>query len=284
MWSVWRSWNLPGDALMPPDDRLRADCANCFGICCVVPAFSKSADFAIDKPRRTPCPHLADDFGCSVHDDLRPLGFVGCTVFDCFGAGQRVAQETFGGRDWRSHPEIADQMFDAYEVMRDLHELLFLLRFAQSAPAAEPLHGQLRTAYDEIDRLASGSAESLATLDTDARFARVADLLSEVSMLARAGVAREQHELRGADLAGRSFAGADLRGANLRGALLVGADFTGADLGLADLLGADFRGVQLAEADLGRSLFLTQFQVNAANGDRGTRLPAGLERPGHWRS
>ena len=29
---------------------LRADCARCAGLCCVVPAFTESADFAIDKP------------------------------------------------------------------------------------------------------------------------------------------------------------------------------------------------------------------------------------------
>ena len=66
---------------------LRADCARCFGLCCVAPAFAASADFAIDKPAGQACPHLAGDFRCGIHDELRPRGFPGCTVYDCFGAG-----------------------------------------------------------------------------------------------------------------------------------------------------------------------------------------------------
>ncbi len=76
-------------------DALSADCANCFGLCCVGPAFAASADFAIDKAAGTPCPNLGGDFRCGIHDQLRPKGFAGCTVYDCFGAGQKVSQVTF---------------------------------------------------------------------------------------------------------------------------------------------------------------------------------------------
>ena len=86
-------------------DRLHADCARCFALCCVAPAFAASADFAIDKPAGQPCPNLLADFRCGIHDHLRERGFPGCTVFDCFGAGQRVAQVSFGGVDWRRAPE-----------------------------------------------------------------------------------------------------------------------------------------------------------------------------------
>jgi len=64
-----------------------------------VPAFSASADFAIDKDAGQPCPNLRPDFRCSIHDRLRQQGLPGCAVYDCFGAGQQVAQVTFGGRD-----------------------------------------------------------------------------------------------------------------------------------------------------------------------------------------
>ena len=46
-----------------PRADLRADCAQCFGLCCVAPAFVASADFAITKPAGRPCPNLAADFG-----------------------------------------------------------------------------------------------------------------------------------------------------------------------------------------------------------------------------
>jgi hypothetical protein len=50
---------------------LRADCEQCFGLCCVVPAFAASADFAIDKDAGQPCPHLSEDFRCGIHAQLR---------------------------------------------------------------------------------------------------------------------------------------------------------------------------------------------------------------------
>ena len=103
---------------------MRADCTRCVALCCVAPAFSASADFAIDKAAGEPCPNLCADFRCSIHDWLRPRGFGGCAAFDCLGAGQKIAQVTFGGRDWRADPALAAPMFAAFAVMRQLHELL----------------------------------------------------------------------------------------------------------------------------------------------------------------
>ena len=117
---------------------LQADCERCFALCCVVPAFSASADFAIDKSAGQPCPNLRPDFRCSIHHQLRPRGFPGCASYDCFGAGQQVAQVTFGGRDWREAPETAARMFQSFTVMRQLHELLWYLSEALGLPAARP--------------------------------------------------------------------------------------------------------------------------------------------------
>ena len=48
------------------------------------------------------------------------------------------------------------------------------------------------------------------------------------------------------------------------------------------MLGADLRGADVRGADLTATLFLTQFQVNAARGDEDTLLPGWLDRPSHW--
>jgi Pentapeptide repeats (8 copies) len=264
-----------------PRRELRADCSRCFGLCCVAPAFAASADFAIDKPAGRACPNLGPEFRCGIHHELRGRGFAGCAAFDCLGAGQRVARDAFGGRDWRGSPELAEPMFAAFGAVRQLHELLWYLADALALPAARPLHGELAGVRDEIDRLAGGRPEELASPDVAAQRDRVSALLRAASELARAGVAgRADH--RGADLIGRILRGRDLRGANLRGARLIGADLRGADLRLADLTGADLRAADLRGTDLSGSLFLTQFQVNAARGDGGTRLPPVLRRPGHW--
>lgn len=262
--------------------RLRADCGRCFALCCVGPAFAASIEFAITKPAGQPCPNLGADFRCTIHADLRHRGFSGCTVYDCFGAGQRVAQATFGGRDWRTYPESADLMLRVFAVMRQLHELLWYIGEALELPAATPVHADLDRARAELERLAGGTPEDLAGLDvTDVR-QQVGPFLRRASELARAGWAHRDLDLSAADLIGKSLVGADLRGVCLRGALAVGADLRGADLRGADLLGTDVRGADLGGADLSGALFLTQAQLVSANGDRETRLPPDRERPGHW--
>jgi hypothetical protein len=261
---------------------LRPDCGRCFGLCCAGPGFSASADFAISKPAGQPCPNLLPDFRCSIHGLLREKGFGGCAVFDCYGAGQHVSQVTFGGRDWRRAPGTAGQMFAAFGVVRQLHELAWHLSEALGMAAARPLHPSLRAAFRATERLTRGGAAALGGLDVAAHREGVNALLLRASELARAGAGPGQ-DLRGADLTGRDLAGASLRGASLRGARLLGAVLRGADLTLADVTGADVRGADLAGADLSGTLFLSQAQLDAARGDRRTRLPAARTRPPHWR-
>jgi uncharacterized protein YjbI with pentapeptide repeats len=265
-------------------ERLRADCERCVGLCCVAPAFSASADFAIDKPAGTPCPNLRDDFRCGIHERLRPRGFPGCAVYDCFGAGQRVALETFRGTDWRGSPEIARRMFAVFGVMRQLHELLWYLTEALRLELPDGLRDDLRGALDATERLAAGGPDDLVRLDVNAHRDQVNVLLRSASEQVRAELRPDPADRAGADLVGSDLRRADLRAASLRGAYLVGADLRRADLRGADLTGADLRGADLGGADLRGAIFVTQSQLDAARGDGGTRLPEPgvLRRPPHW--
>ncbi|MBB2911432.1 uncharacterized protein YjbI with pentapeptide repeats [Streptosporangium becharense] len=261
---------------------LRADCGSCFGLCCVALPFAASADFAIDKDAGRPCPNLQSDFRCGIHRDLRQRGFSGCTVYDCFGAGQKVSQVTFGGQDWRRAPGTAKQMFAVFPVMRQLHELLWYLAEALTLPPARPIHDEIRLALDETERLTRNDPGALLEVDVAAHRQEVNALLLRTSELVRAGAGQRKKDRRGADLIGARLRGADLGGADLRGAYLIGADLRGADLRSADLIGADLRGADLSGADLTGSIFLTQPQLNSAKGDAATRLPSSLTRPAHW--
>lgn len=250
---------------------LRADCGRCAGLCCVAPAFAKSADFAIDKPAGRPCPNLAEDFRCGIHERLPESGFRGCVVFDCFGAGQQVTQVTFGGRDWRGTPGIAGQMFALLPIMRQLHELAWYVSQALELPAARRLWPRLRAALEETTALAGGTPGEVLALDLSAYRNKVNPLLRKASDLARADAGSRRVDHGGANLIGRRMRGAGLRGASLRGAVLIGADLRGADLRAADFTGADLRGADLRGADLTGALFLTESQVKAAVTDETTR-------------
>jgi uncharacterized protein YjbI with pentapeptide repeats len=262
---------------------LRPDCERCAGLCCVAPALSVSADFAIDKEAGQACPNLRADFRCDIHSILRKEGFPGCSSYDCFGAGQVITQVTLGGRNWRESPQIASRSFAAFMTMRQIHELLWYLTepFLQEGTARR-LHVDLNRAIDETEQLAAMGLGALSELDLRTHRQDVNELLVRASELGRAEVRDQPPGFRGADLIGADLRGADLLAANLRGALLIGADLKGADLRLADVTGADLRGAQVAGADLSTAIFLTQSQLDSALGSHGTKLPTFFARPNHW--
>lgn len=269
---------------------IQGDCENCFGLCCVALPFAASSDFAINKDAGQPCSNLQSDFRCGVHNTLRERGFRGCTVYDCFGAGQKVSQFTYNGHDWRQNSGSAKQMFEIFPIMRQLHELLYYLTEALMLQQTHSIHDELKLALDETKRLTDLNPESLLELDVAAHRAHINALLLHTSELVRAEALRQQKQSsahqkkigRGADLIGANLKGANLRGANLRGAYLIAADLRNADLRTSDLIGADFRDANLSGADLTGSIFLTQPQLNSAKGDANTKIPSSLTRPAHW--
>ncbi|MFF7635703.1 pentapeptide repeat-containing protein [Kitasatospora sp. NPDC008050] len=267
---------------MTESTALTGDCASCFGLCCVALPFTASADFAITKEAGKPCRNLDTEFRCGIHTQLRQKGFTGCTVYDCFGAGQQVSQVTFGGTDWRAAPQTAREMFDVFPVVRQLRELLWYLDQALTSAPAARLHPALRELRDETTALTAGAPAELLALDVAAHRRRVNTLLLQAGDLVRATIPGKKRDRRGADLIGAGLAGAELAGATLRGAYLIAADLTGADLRCTDLIGADLRDARLHGADLTGAIFLTQPQLTAAKGDAATRLPTGLTRPAHW--
>lgn len=282
---------------------LGADCARCVGLCCVALAFARTADFPVDKPAGEPCVNLDAHDGCTVHGRLREVGYKGCTVFDCFGAGQKVSQHTFGGRSWRDDPVTRAEMFAVFPLVRRLHELLWYLDEAIAMVAATRDPAPWTAAFDRVRRLSDGEPAALAALDVDAEYVAARDLLVEASEVARAGRRGGRRGARpdgrgrgrrgglrvagllvgpGSDLTGARLAGADLDGLTLRGSLAIAADLSDATLRRCDVLGVDLRDADLSGADLGTAIYLTQMQVNSARGDARTVLPPGFERPRHW--
>ena len=167
------------------DTSLAADCDRCCGLCCVASAFAQSPEFAFDKDAGKACSHLSKGFRCGVHDTLRVLGLSGCIAFDCYGAGQKVTQTTFGGTDWRGDPEVAEQMFEVFSTMRQLHTLLMHLDQALEFAAAQPMHEELRRSYQKIEEMTLSSADQLEGLDVSPLKNDVHLLLLRASELVR---------------------------------------------------------------------------------------------------
>lgn len=269
---------------------LRAKCEKCFGLCCVALYFSASEGFPVDKDAGKPCLNLKSDFSCGIYKALRVQGLKGCTAFDCFGAGQKVAQVTYGGYDWRQVPESADQMYKVFQNMRQIHEMLWYLTEALTLQWAYPIHSELNSMLNETERLTLLSSDSIVELDLVAHRSKVNTLLLQTGELVRSKIRSGQKTSlkskrtlgRGLDLIGADLRRTDLRGANLRGVFLIAADLRGVSLSGADLLGADLRDADIRGTDFSEGFFLTQAQINTAMGDSNTKLPLSLTRPPYW--
>lgn len=270
-------------------ESLRPDCANCFGLCCVAFHYLKSEDFPINKPAGQPCVHLADSYACTIHSELRERGFKGCTVYDCLGAGQFVSQVTFHGRSWREGEVDGPRMFAIVPIMSQVHELLLYITDILSRDIPEHDARLLETLLEELLSFRELPPEQLTGTALMAFRQRARPLFVRLSLHIRANGLKQvgltltsRHEQDRADLIGRNVSRHDVRGTCYRGALLIGANLSGKDLLYVDFMGADVRDLDVRGAVLIDSLFLTQMQVNAMNGDRHTKLAPIYTRPSHW--
>ncbi|MDF2613970.1 MAG: pentapeptide repeat-containing protein [Clostridia bacterium] len=269
---------------------LSADCEKCFGLCCVALYFSASEGFPTDKEAGESCINLQSDFTCSVHKNLRNKGLKGCTAYDCFGAGQKVAQVTYNGCDWRKAPESAKQMFEAFLIMRQLHEMLWYLHQAFGLQTDKEIKDEINSLLDNTKGLTLLDARSLLALDVAVHRMKVNRILKNTSELIRAkaqgvkntSVKKQETKSMTADYFGSDLRKINLRGADLRGACLIAANLRGVDLSGADLIGSDLRDADLSGANLTNSIFLTQAQINTAKGDSCTKLPRWLNHPTYW--
>ncbi|MGL5352056.1 MAG: pentapeptide repeat-containing protein [Clostridium sp.] len=271
-------------------ENLRVDCEKCFGICCVALYFSASEGFPINKDAGKPCINLKDDFSCSIHKDLRKKGLKGCTAYDCFGAGQKVAQVTYKGVSWKEQPNKSAEMFDVFLIVRRLHEMLWYLTEAFNSKATISIKDKIGNMISETERLTMLDSDSLKSLDIESHRDKVNALLSKTSDLVRSMASKGQKSnlKNKKTIAGRrDFIGVDfrkknLKGADLRGAFLIAANFRDVNLDGADFIGADMRDADFRGANLAGAIFITQPQINAAKGDCNTKLPISLIRPSYW--
>ena len=269
---------------------LRGECKDCFGLCCTALYFSKTDGFPQNKDAGKPCLNLENDFKCKVHNNLIKKGLKGGTSYDCFGAGQRIAQVIYKGQDWRSNPEKSQEMFDTFLVMVQVHEMLWYLAEALRMKPGKELEEKIIEMINKTEEIADLEAQSLIKNDLLPHKKKVNELLAKTSKIIRSrfnksGKSSLKNKKR---IGGRlNFMGQDLiklnlKGEDLNGAFLIAANMKCCDLSGTDFLGADLRDTDLCGADLSKSLYLTQMQLNSAKGDSYTKIPESLIRPHQW--
>ncbi|MGG5460964.1 pentapeptide repeat-containing protein [Clostridium sp. B9] len=261
--------------------KFNIDCRECFGFCCVALYFSKCDGFPVDKVAGKPCVNLNKDFTCKIHKSLREKGLKGCTSYDCFGAGQKVAKETYKGESWIESKGLSQEIFDSFLVMRQLYEMLWYLTEAYTMEESISIRKDIKCIIDETEELTGLEASDLLNLDVEKHRERVNLVLRKVSNLVIKKYNTTNKNIS-KNLIGKNLKKSNLRGADLRGSLLIAADLGGCDLSGTNFQAADMRDVNLKGADLSKSVFLTQSQINTAIGDNKTKLPPQLKRPPYW--
>ncbi|MEG2788678.1 MAG: pentapeptide repeat-containing protein [Romboutsia sp.] len=271
-------------------ENLKIHCEKCFGFCCVALYFSACDGFPNDKESGKPCINLKSDFSCSVHNELRKKGLKGCTSYDCFGAGQKVAQSTYIGCDWRESPELSKQMFDVFLLMRQLHEMMWYLTDALTFVTNNTIKDELKLMIQETIKLTNLDAKLILDIDVEMHRRKVNSILKKASELVKRRASSDRKESLsnkkslkvGYDFIGANLTQTNLIGANLAGSLLIASNLKATDLSGAILIGADLRDADIRGANLTDCMFLTQSQINTAKGNSSTKLPESLVRPSYW--
>lgn len=269
---------------------LRADCTECFGLCCTALNIIASSDFPMNKPAGTPCMNLQSDYRCQTHSQLREKGFKGCTVFDCLGAGQVVSQITFSGQSWQEHPDISKKMFQVFPIMEQIHEMIAYVAESLSYDIPDDLANKLEKQLIELQDLTKLNADELISLDLvmhrfylNELLTSASDYIRKKTVIQMSGVQNtKKFDHVRVDWMGKNLKGKDLRGIDFRGAYLIAADMRNTDLRAVNFIGADLRDVDFRGADLSTSMFLTQMQINSAKGNVNTKLPFYIQQPSYW--
>lgn len=268
---------------------LQPDCEKCFGLCCVSLYYSSINGFPINKDVGKTCINLAGDFKCKVHENLNEKGLKGYIVYDCIGAGQKVAQVIYSGHDWKEKSGHSKEMFNVFINMKQLHEMLWYLNESIRLQDNNINKDKLIKKINEIESLTYLEPKSIINLDLTPIRTGVNTLLLQTSEFLRRKVNNGKNSLKGKkalggalNLMGANLRKKDLRGINLSGAFLIAANLRGLDLSFTDLIGSDLRDADLSEANLSNSIFITQAQINSAKGDANTRLPKSITRQRHW--
>jgi hypothetical protein len=154
----------------------RSDCSRCAALCCIAYPSQDMPGFSAAKAAGEPCPKLGKDGLCTIYENRVEQGFAGCTRYECFGAGQHVVQQLFGGRDWREDPALLRPMIEAFLAMRPVSDLAYLAEKAIEAAPRDGLKEELRQVSRELREIAG----SLHTVRDSGRIARCEQALRSI--------------------------------------------------------------------------------------------------------
>ncbi len=260
---------------------LKIDCEKCSGLCCVALYCMKTDGFPENKQAGVPCKHLMPDFCCDIHAQLANKKMKGCLAYDCFGAGQKVTQNSYANVNWKTNPEKANEIFRVFRIVFQLHQMAWYLLEAASLNTDKRIGAEVEVLIAQNSQMTALAPTEILQIDITNYQIGVNQVLKKVSnQLAADSFDKMERQ----DYFGKNFKRANLNGRNFSMALMIAANLEGCSLTGTNFLGADLRDANIKNTDLRGSLFLTQMQINAAQGNAKTKLPPNLSSPTSWQS
>lgn len=258
--------------------KLKIDCETCSGLCCVALYCMKTDGFPANKEAGIPCRHLAPDFRCDMHSKLVSENMRGCLAYDCFGAGQKVTQYTVGS-NWKMAPDQADQIFQVFLIVFQLHQMEWYLIDSLSLAIGEQIKSDIKKLIAENEQITAQQPHEILGLDVAEYRKRVNQTLKEVSEGIKTCPSCSG---KGKDFFAKDFKKENLEGRDFSMSLMIAANLEGCNLRHVNFLGADMRDANIKNTDLSECAFLTQMQINSAKGNVNTKLPEHLSHPSSW--
>lgn len=260
--------------------KLNIDCKNCSGLCCVSLYCAKTDGFPANKEAGTPCLYLDSDFSCTIHTKLSEKNYKGCIAYDCFGAGQRTTELCLSKGSWKTNPSHADITFQTFMIVFQLHQMLWYLIEASTLSKEILLKSAIDELIHENEEIAENLPDCASGMDLSDYRLRVNTVLKQISNTVSLSTSPNKNS--NMMFLGKNFKKANLDGKDFSTSLMIAANFTGCSLKKTNFLGADIRDANFEDTDLSESIFLTQMQINAAKGNKNTKLPDNLSRPASW--
>ena len=261
---------------------MKSNCSKCSGLCCTALFFSKADGFPKDKVSGQPCINLLNDYRCKIHPQLEKQKMKGCIGYDCFGAGQQVTQVIYQGQTWRDMPNLATEIFDVFIMVFKLYQIRYYLTEAMLLIPAQPLKNSVQSLIKENIKICQDQPGNILSFDLEQYRHRANHSLKQVCKLLPQSIHSEGKKVP-ANFLGGNFKGQDMSGADLSAKLLIAANFEKSLFNGTLFLGADTRDTNFKNADLSEAVFLTQGQVNSAQGNRQTKLHYNLDYPVTWK-
>jgi len=257
-------------------EKLKIDCSQCLGLCCIGLYCMKADGFPADKPAGTACRYLTENCQCKVHNELFERNYKGCENYDCIGSGQRATQICKQSEEWIKREDTTDFVIGVYYKIFDIHQMLWYLLDAYQM-ADDELKDMIGDMIEQTDALVMQKPEILLELDLCVHRKKVNELLKEACK-------RMEHRKKSetAYYFAHNFKRADLDDTDFSQALMIGSNLEGCSLRHVNFLGADMRDVNVKNADLSSCYYLTQMQVNSMKGNRKTILPNHFDTPAAW--